>query len=101
KLGGSYNYYANYYADFNFSAVTTSAPINTWKVPNYGLVDLYGVFKFKFAGLDASLISNINNLLNAKYVSDAFDPTNSGQASTSTVFYGIGRVYSTTLKIKF
>lgn len=101
KLGGSYNYYANYYADFNFSAVTTSTAINTWKVPNYGLVDIYGVFKFKFAGLDASLISNINNLLNTKYVSDAFDPTNSGLASSSTVFYGIGRVYSTTLKIKF
>ncbi|MFD2146492.1 TonB-dependent receptor domain-containing protein [Mucilaginibacter antarcticus] len=105
KIGGNWNYYANYYSDFSYtSASTTSpngAPLNTWKMPAYHLFDLNAVFKFKFAGLNSELIGNMNNVFNTNYVSDALDAANSGKAVNSVVFYGIGRTITTTLKVKF
>ncbi len=105
KIGGNWNYYGNYYADFSYAnAASTSAsatPLNTWKMPAYNLFDLNAVFKFKFAGLNSEVIGNMNNVFNTNYISDALDATNKGLASSSAVFYGIGRTITTTLKIKF
>jgi iron complex outermembrane receptor protein len=53
------------------------------------------------AGFDASLIATVDNLLNTKYISDAEDTYAQGLASNVNVYYGLGRVFTTGLKVKF
>lgn len=106
KFGPVFNYYANYTAYFAPTNITAPGYV-PYKVPNYSLFDLNAVYYFKFAGLDASFIGNVNNLFNTAYLSDAYDSNGTAfapaqnTASTIGVFYGIGRTYTTTLKIKF
>jgi iron complex outermembrane receptor protein len=100
KLGTNYNYYGNYYSSFNFANVTTPG-VHPYKLPEWSTWDLNAVFKFKLAGLDASLIGNVNNLLNTKFISDAYDGSATGVASNLAVYYGLGRLFTTSLKIKF
>ena len=108
RIGGDYYYNANYTADYVFSSINSpaaGAAANPWKVPSYGTLNVNAVFKFKFAGLDASLIGNVNNVLNTKYFSDALDGSTSaaptGNPNNVTAYYGYGRIFATTLKIKF
>ena len=77
-------------------------------VPDYSLWSLNGVWRFKMAGFDAELIGTISNLLNTKYISDATDDgvagpngTVYGQAAGAFVYYGLPRVFTTGLKVKF
>jgi len=100
KIGANYNYVANYYSNFVFSNITKPY-LTPYQLPNYSVWDLNAVFKFKIAGLDASLIGNVNNLLNTKFISDAFDSSATGQAANVNVYYGLGRTFTTGLKIKF
>eukprot|EP01133_Synstelium_polycarpum_P011311 gene11311-13193_t len=100
KLGADYYYYANYSADFNFYSYNKPGA-KPWKIPDYGLLNLNGVLKFKLANLNSSIIINVNNVFNTKYVADAYDANGTGTASGSTVFYGFGRTWTTGLKINF
>lgn len=100
KLGVIYNYYGNYTSYVPFENFT-SVGLHPYMVPDYSLWALNGTFKFKLAGLDASLIATVNNLLNTKYISDATDTNALGQASLVNVYYGLGRVFTTGLKVKF
>ncbi|MGV3508670.1 MAG: TonB-dependent receptor, partial [Sphingobacteriaceae bacterium] len=107
KLGADYNYYGNYYAEFNPSNLLEK-DLSPWKVPSYSLVDVNAVFKFKLAGVNASLYANVNNLFDTEYISDAFanfsavkDAPDVSNASNSTVYFGTGRTWTTGLKINF
>jgi len=101
KVGPVVNYYANYTGNFFPDNITFPGYV-AYKVPNYTLFDLNSVFRFKFAGLDASFIGNIRNLFDTAYISDARDSSGSANtASTVGVYYGTGRTYMTTLRIKF
>ena len=109
KFGVIWNYFTNYTSDLSFQNYAY-ANIHPYMVPAYSLFALNGVLKFKMAGFDASLIGTVTNLLNSKYISDATDNgngTNSsgniiyGQAAGASVYYGLGRVITTGLKIKF
>ncbi|WP_207422960.1 TonB-dependent receptor [Desertivirga brevis] len=104
KLGADYNYYA----DFSSSFIPTDVikpGLKPWKVPNYSLLDLNAVIRFKMAGLNSSLILNVNNVLNTEYISDAnaiFDRnTGVSDAVNSNVYFGAGRQYTTSLKVNF
>jgi len=102
KIGADYNYYADYNADFEPTTLTTTG-LKPWKVPNYSLVDVNAVFRFKFAGLNASLFGNVNNLFNTEYIADATAVfrNNISDASNSTVYFGFGRTFTTGLKVNF
>lgn len=105
NLGIDANYFGRNYAYYNISSVGTSlTPVTNfsqpWRIPDAMTVDLYANYRFKFGSFDASLTGNIQNLLNAEYITDATDG-NDHNAETSSVFYGFGRTYSLTLKIKF
>ncbi len=109
KIGADYNYYANFHSDFNPTALQENRANDPWKVPNYSLLDLTGVFKFKFAGLNASLIGNVNNVFDTEYISDALsnytratsDQPYVSNASNTWVYFGTGRSWTTTLRINF
>ena len=100
KLGVIYNYYANYTAYVPFQNFTTPG-LQPYKVPDYSVWSANGVFKFKMAGFDSELIATVNNLLNTKYISDAADYNATGQASAVSVYYGLGRTFTTGLIVKF
>lgn len=111
KLGLDYNYFADFSAEFDPTTLNYDNSI-VWKAPSYSLLDLNAVFKFKIGSLNASLIANVNNVLDVEYISDAqasFTKTEIGDnqfigvsnAGNSNVFYGVGRTWTTGFKINF
>jgi iron complex outermembrane receptor protein len=100
KVGVIYNYWGNYTSFVPFQNIT-SANLHPYVIPNFSTWDLNATFKFKMAGFDASLIGTVNNVLNTKYISDAEDVNASGLASNVNVYYGLGRTFTTGLKVKF
>jgi iron complex outermembrane receptor protein len=107
KLGVIWNYFSNYTANLPFQDYTT-AGIHPYMVPDYSLWSLNGTWRFKMAGFDAELIGTVSNLLNTKYISDATDDgvagangTVYGQAAGAAVYYGLPRIFTTGLKVKF
>jgi len=100
RIGSNYFYYGNYTSNFVFTNIT-SAGLTPYKIPNYSLLNLNASFRFKLAGLDASLIGNVFNVLNTVYIADGYDPSASGLAQNTSAYYGLGRTFTTGLKIKF
>lgn len=116
KVGANWNYYARYYASFDPTKLTTAqlasagVPYANYQLPNFSTADLNFVYRFKFAGLDASFIANVYNVFNTEYIADAFETAIPGSPSAYQfvnrtnamgVWYGSPRTYVTTLKIKF
>ena len=100
RVGGDYFYYGNYYSKFTFTNVTAPGQV-PYQIPNWSMFNLNADFKFKLGGFDASLIANVMNLMNTKYISDAFDGNATGLAQNVSVYYGLGRTFTTGLKVRF
>ena len=111
SLTVDYNYYDNLYADFdilgnaNFTATgktkqTSVRNPGTWKAPAYHLVDASLRHGFKVGNFDTTVTARVNNLFNTEYVSDALDGTNHN-AADALVWFGYGRTFSLSAKIKF
>ena len=116
QLSGDWFYNANYTSNFYFNSVNTPG-LSPWKIPNFNLINLNAVFKFKFAGFNSELVGNVYNLFNTKYISDSIDGSAGGINTAGTslnspvppkgtpqgvnVYYGYGRTFGTSLKIKF
>ncbi|HEY2580910.1 MAG TPA: TonB-dependent receptor, partial [Mucilaginibacter sp.] len=100
KVGVTYNFYGDYTAYVPFQNYT-SPDLHPYKIPDFSLWSLNGVFRFKMAGFDSELIATVNNLLNTKYISDGQDYNAAGLASGVTGFYGLGRVFTTGFRLKF
>ena len=92
-----YNYFADLYAriDVLNYANATEAPSDSYKVPSYGTVDASLRHNFNFGTFDTTLTARVNNLLDTEYIADAID------ASDPLVFFGFGRTFSLSAKIKF
>jgi iron complex outermembrane receptor protein len=100
KVGVVYNFYANYTSYVPFQNYNTPN-LTPYIVPDFSTWDLNAVFKFKMAGFNSELIATVNNLLNTKYISDSEDENGKGLASGVDVYYGLGRIFTTGLKVKF
>ncbi|MDD7915703.1 TonB-dependent receptor [Polaribacter ponticola] len=101
-----YNYFANLYSDFDIlgSANITETgdvkqpsvrPGDTWKAPNYSTFDASLRHGFTLGEFDTTLTARVNNLFNTEYIADALD------ASDPLVWFGYGRTFSLSAKIKF
>ncbi|HTI57757.1 TonB-dependent receptor [Mucilaginibacter sp.] len=111
KVGANYNYYTRYYASYDPTKMQVSSTFDPtaykpYEIPSFSTVDMNVVFRFKFAGLDASFIGNVYNVFNTTYLADAFEnaPSNADFVTRTKalgVWYGSGRLYMTTLKVKF
>ena len=67
-----------------------------------GQLDLNARYKFKLGGCNATLIANINNVLDYEYIMDAFyDGTNNRWQDAYRVFYSFGRTFSVKVKLDF
>jgi len=111
EIGGNMNFSGDYFASYDPSKLTAASGFDVTKyrplgLPSYSTVDLDIIYRFKIAGLDASFIGNVYNLLNTVYLNEGYEsnPSMSSDASrlnTVGVNYGNGRIYMTTLKLKF
>ena len=99
----------HHYADFNpFDLKGENAGRDSWKIPAYSLFDLHGGYRFRYAGMNLDFKINILNILNTSYISDARnnDPYIGNQnfnfdAASASVFFGMGRRLTSSLKISF
>ncbi|MEL0651965.1 TonB-dependent receptor [Algibacter sp. TI.3.09] len=92
-----YNYFGNLYADYDPSERGTAGAPDAWKLPDYGLFDAVVSHGFDFGPFDATLTGRINNVFDTEYVTDAFDGTD----DTALVYFGTGRTFSISAKLKF
>lgn len=105
SIGADYNYYDRLFA--NFSPETrTDEPTNegdnpdAWQIPSYHMLDANLRFRFDVGQNKATLIFNMNNLLDTEHITDADDgPQHDWQSAT--VYYGWGRSWRLSLKFEF
>lgn len=105
RLGLTYKYYARNYADYALRGqdlvIGESNPYGSpWRIPSAGELDVNASWKFKFAGIDATLYGNINNVLNNIRIADASDGSKHS-AQDAQVYYAFGRTYSIRVKVNF
>lgn len=102
KVGMDYNYYDNLYAQFDPTGRGDEAKkgVQPWKVPAYGLFDANVRYDFKIGDFDATIYGNVINLFDTEFISDADDGSNNDWR-TAQVYYGIGRTWSTGLRVNF
>ncbi len=102
RLNFDGNYYDRLFADFNVEdrGDVDNRGIDSWQMPSYQLFDLGLRYRFQIAGLDATLISNINNIFNTEAIRDATDGR-SFDYDTATVYYGWGRSWTTSIRVRF
>ncbi len=103
QVGVNYNYYARNYADF--SLAINSWGVNSfaqpWRMPNAGVMNINANYRFNIGETKATLFGNINNLLNALYISDATDLNTTHDWQGVSVYYGFLETWSIGLKINF
>jgi outer membrane cobalamin receptor len=102
KVGFTWNHYADLFAQFDIENRTDAAleGVDAWNMPDYSVLDMNVRYYFKFGSFKATLIGNIDNILDTHYISDALDGVNH-DIKTSPVYYGFGRTWSVSLKLNF
>lgn len=106
-----WNFFDRNYANFNPSSLGTENlddPTRIpWQMPKYSLVDLHLGYGFSLGGKKARLRLNILNVLDEKYISDAFNNDgfsgigSDSSANSAGVFFGQGRRWTTSFDITF
>lgn len=91
-----YNFFGDVYAEFDPSGRNEPGP-DAYKLPNYGLFDTVVSHSFDFGPFDTTITGRINNVFDTKYITDALD----GTADTILAYYGFGRTFSLSAKLKF
>ena len=115
---GAITYFGKHYSDFNpldldpekndWAFNEDGTPKQSWKIPDYYLVDLHIGYGFFLKDVKLNLRASILNLLDETYISDANNNDGfSGQsfngfdARSSAVFFGLGRRYNISLQLSF
>ncbi len=106
-----FTWFAKYYSDFTPEATTDDEgnPVDSWKLPNYSLVDLHMGYTFRITQkMRATLRFSVLNLFDTYYISDAINndpysplPFKDFDAKSATVFFGLGRRFNSSLSIQF
>jgi outer membrane cobalamin receptor len=97
-----YNYFADLYSQIDIldrAEFDSSEPVerkgNSWKAPNYSTVDASLRHGFSLGEFDTTVTVRVNNLFDTEYIADALD------AADPLVWFGFGRTFSLSAKIKF
>jgi iron complex outermembrane receptor protein len=106
-----YTYFTKNYSNFNLldlgvtynndgSIKTDNRNRDAWKMPDYGLLDIYAGYDFKYKKLRFTFTAGLLNTLNTAYITDA--QNGSGFDATSALVYmGMGRRFNTGMKVTF
>jgi outer membrane cobalamin receptor len=104
KVGIDYNYYDKLFSKFDPESRTSKpadgVTLDAWELPSYNLFDLFLNYNFDLGNYKASLTGNINNLFDTEYISDARDGA-THTWSDALVYYGWGRSWIISLKLRF
>ena len=106
-----YRFVDGLYADYSITDSEFTQPGNkgALKLPSYGLADLGATYKFEILGSDASFRVNVNNLFDTYYIAESNTNIHAGDASETwngvdtrnSVWFGFGRTFNTSLKVRF
>ncbi len=101
-------FFGNNYSNFDPESLKgANGGRDSWKLPNYNLVDFHTGYGFKVKGKYVGLRFNVLNVLNTTYVSDAqnndrfIQSFNDYDAKSASVFFGQGRRWTTSLQVTF
>lgn len=121
----SITYFGKHYSDFDPLSLSSSTiqgysfgsndflddegnPKDSWKVPNYYLVDFHAGYSFYYDDLKFSFQFSMLNALDEVYISDADNNSQYADvsqynfdASSAAVFFGLGRRWNTSFSITF
>ena len=103
-----FTYFGRYYAEFDPISLDEE-PIDSWKIPAYGLLDFHMGYRFNLEQhRKIQLRFNILNALNTTYIATAQNnDTYNGtalqgfDARSASVFMGLGRRYTLSIEYKF
>lgn len=106
RMGVDYNFFARNYADWSVSSSDIvmngeATYVTPWEIPSSGTVDMNASYSFPLGSTRAIISGNVENVLDAEYIADAYDGGTHDWDSAYRVFYGFGRTYSVRLKINF
>lgn len=109
RIGADYTYWMRNYAEFSVGGSNGGDLVmngykkydTPWRMPSAGELDLNVNYKFPVGKLWATLYGNVNNVLDTRSISDAFDGSGHDWQTAYRVFYRFGRNYSVRLKISF
>lgn len=117
KIQLLYRFYALHYSNWSptsreFSDATSADRNQSWKAPNYGILDLNAHYKipFEFSGVKPEVFLNVRNLLDAVYVQDATDNSrynaepfrvNNHTANAAEVYLGMPTSFNLGLRFSF
>lgn len=99
-----YTYFGKNYSNFQAVDLTgDNKDRESWKMPNYGLLDLAAGYEYKLDKIRINLTVNVTNVLDSFYISDA---TNNAvrqnfDANSASVFIGPGRQFKIGAKLTF
>lgn len=101
-LKARYTFFGKNYANFSPDALNgANANRDSWKMPNYSLLDLFTGYEAKGAkNIRYNFTLGITNALNNTYITDAQNGV-SFNSSTALVFFGQGRRYVAGVKVTF
>ncbi|MDA3865913.1 MAG: TonB-dependent receptor [Salinivirgaceae bacterium] len=105
KVGMDLYHYDNIFASFDPTDRDEKSQVDgknpdSWKLPNYQLLDANISYDFDFGNLKAILYGKFNNILDTEYVAEAQDGSNHDW-DKARVYYGWGRSWSMGVKINF
>jgi hypothetical protein len=99
-----YTYFGKNYSDFKAIDLTgANMDKESWKMPNYGLLDLAAGYEYKLDKIRINLNVNVTNVLDAFYISDATNNIvkQNFDANSASVFIGPGRQFKVGMKLTF
>ncbi|MDR0893076.1 MAG: TonB-dependent receptor [Mediterranea sp.] len=104
--GNNYSYYT-----FNASALANNGDtylVKPWRIPSASQFDMNASYRFKFAGLNAVLSGNVNNLFDTLYLRKAYNPSSTSSNDTTVAdqtnvygYYSFGRTFTVRLRVNF
>ncbi|HEC43122.1 MAG TPA: hypothetical protein ENI20_09870 [Bacteroides sp.] len=117
-LKGRFTWFSRYYSEFDPVTLNPEfypgsfdedgKPRDSWKIPDYYLVDLHMGYSRKFGKYRGGVRLNVLNLLGTRYITDAQNNdqfigqiSNSFDAQSASTFMGLGRRYSLSLNFSF
>jgi iron complex outermembrane recepter protein len=97
-----WSYFKRHYANIDPGTLNNEIAENrdSWRIPDYQLVDLNMGYEFPLQGCRFTIFGNINNLLDKTFITDARNGANY-DVYTSTVYIGAGRRYNIGIKVNF
>lgn len=103
-----FTFFDKNYSNFNATDLQKQTTFDnrgreSWKIPSYYLIDLSAGYEIPFKVFKVTIYGTMNNVLNRRYINDA---QNNGaaanfDATSSTVFFGVGRTFTFGTKLAF